>query len=209
MARVPSSLMCWMTPGNQRERPSKRASTLWPTSNGTKAGDAGLAAPAERPGDFFARLGPSEACETGVAAGKGTASCSWTSLKRLLRSARAQSLLGAVCEWERAAKRTSRADRCPQAAAPSFWRPLRPAPGRARPCSRAWAWGAPAATAPSSGSARQGSDSPRPCSLSLRPRPRAFTRQKMVGRLSPRAGLPARIPPPIAPPACSNPPFDI
>ena len=180
-------MMCWMTPGNQRERPSKRASTLWPTSNGTKAGDAGLAAPAERPGDFVARLGPSEACATGVAAGKGTASCSWTSLKRLLRSARAQSLLGAVCEWERAAKRTSRADRCPQAAAPSFWRPLRPAPGRARPCSRAWVWGAPAATAPSPVTTHQGSGSLRPWwrDPSDGSVERALPTMHVVGRLSP------------------------
>ena len=205
-------MMCWMTPGNQRERPSKRASTLWPTSNGTKAGDAGLAAPAERPGDFVARLGPSEACATGVAAGKGTASCSWTSLKRLLRSACVQSLLGAVCEWERAAKRTSRADRCPQAAAPSFWTRLRPAPGRARSCSRAWAWGAPAASAPSSGSARQDSDSRRPCAdrvmavWSARSR-RAFTRE-VVGRLSPRFASRAHSATDRSP-GMLQPPFDI
>ena len=67
MATVPSSLRCWTTPGNQRERPPKRASTLWPISSEVEAGDAGLMGPAESAGDFAARLGPSEA--TGVAAG--------------------------------------------------------------------------------------------------------------------------------------------
>eukprot|EP00964_Phaeocystis_antarctica_P104792 scaffold69887_cov60-Phaeocystis_antarctica.AAC.1 len=40
MASVPSSLMCWTTPGNQYPRPPKRASTLWPTSSRTEAVEA-------------------------------------------------------------------------------------------------------------------------------------------------------------------------
>ena len=46
MASVPSSLMCWTTPGNQYDRPPKQASTLWPTSSRTEdvEVDAGLGA---------------------------------------------------------------------------------------------------------------------------------------------------------------------